>query len=38
MENTRENFLTKHCNIIYKGAGTESFVDINSVLAVELTR
>ena len=33
MENTRENFLTKHCNIIYKGAGTESFVDINSVLA-----
>ena len=32
MENTRENFLTKHCNIIYKGAGTESFVDINAVL------
>ncbi|MFR1179468.1 MAG: terminase TerL endonuclease subunit [Bacilli bacterium] len=24
----RENFLTKHCNIIYQGAGTESFVDI----------
>jgi phage terminase large subunit-like protein len=27
-EQTRENFLTKHCNIIYQGAGTESFVDI----------
>ena len=29
---TRENFLTKHCNIIYQGVGTESFVDINDVL------
>ena len=38
MENTRENFLTKHCNIIYKGAGTESFVDINSVLACRTQR
>lgn len=27
----RENFLTKHCNIIYQGAGTESFVDANDV-------
>ena len=27
----RENFLTKHCNIIYQGAGTESFVDVNEV-------
>ena len=27
----RENFLTKHCNIIYQGAGTESFVDVNDV-------
>ena len=32
MESVRENFLTKHCNIIYKGAGTESFVDINAVM------
>lgn len=27
----RENFLTKHCNIIYQGAGTESFIDIKDV-------
>ena len=27
----RENFLTKHCNIIYKGIGTESYVDIADV-------
>ena len=32
IESARENFLTKHCNIIYQGAGTESFVDINDVL------
>lgn len=31
IESSRENFLTKHCNIIYQGAGTESFVDINDV-------
>ena len=30
-ENKRENFLTKHCNIIYQGAGTESFVDVTEV-------
>lgn len=29
----RENFVTKHCNIIYQGAGTESYVDINLVRA-----
>lgn len=33
MPNTRENFLTKHCNIIYSGSGTETYVDINDVLA-----
>lgn len=27
----RENFLTKHCNIIYQGSGTESFIDVNDV-------
>ena len=32
IESARENFLTKHANIIYQGAGTESFVDINDVL------
>lgn len=30
-ETLRENFLTKHCNIIYQGAGTESFVPVDSV-------
>ena len=29
VESKRENFLTKHCNIIYSGAGTESFLDIS---------
>ena len=29
----RENFLTKHCNIVYQGTGTESFVDVNDVRA-----
>ena len=31
VESARENFLTKHCNIIYQGIGTESYVDINKV-------
>ena len=31
IESARENFLTKHCNIIYQGVGTEAFVDINDV-------
>ena len=32
IESARENFLTKHCNIIYQGVGTEAFVDINDVM------
>lgn len=31
VESSRENFLTKHCNIIYQGIGTETYVDINDV-------
>ena len=31
IESARENFLTKHCNIIYQGVGTESFVDIKDL-------
>lgn len=31
IESKRENFLTKHCNIIYQGAGTESFIDVTEV-------
>ena len=30
-ENKRENYLCKHCNIMYKGLGTEGFVDIQRV-------
>lgn len=30
-EGLRENFLTKHCNIIYQGLGTESFIDVSEV-------
>ena len=30
-ESKRENFLTKHCNIIYQGLGTESFIDVSDV-------
>jgi phage terminase large subunit-like protein len=37
IESARENFLTKHCNIIYQGAGTESFVDINDVLQCKVS-
>lgn len=25
----RENFITKHCNIVYMGLGTESYIDVN---------
>lgn len=31
VESARENFITKHCNIIYQGLGTESYVDVNDV-------
>ena len=31
MPSARENFLTKHCNIIYSGADAESFVEITDV-------
>ena len=31
MESARENFVTKHCNIIYQGSGTETYIDIKDV-------
>ncbi len=31
MESARENFLTKHCNIIYAGAGSETYIDVKAV-------
>lgn len=30
-ESKRENFITKHCNIIYQGMGTESYVPVEAV-------
>lgn len=32
-ENKRENFLCKHCNILYKGLGVEGYIDIQKVKA-----
>ena len=31
MESARENFVTKHCNIVYQGVGTETFIDTKDV-------
>lgn len=31
IESNRENFVCKHCNIIYQGAGTETFIDVKDV-------
>lgn len=31
MPSARENFLTKHCNIIYQGLGTETYIDPQDV-------
>lgn len=31
VENSRENFVTKHCNIVYQGVGTETYVDVKDV-------
>lgn len=31
VESARENFVTKHCNIIYQGVGTETYIDVKDV-------
>ena len=31
MESARENFVTKHCNIVYQGSGTETFIDVKDL-------
>lgn len=31
IESERENFVTKHCNIIYQGVGSETFIDVKEV-------
>lgn len=30
-EDARENFVTKHCNIIYSGTGTSTYIDVSDV-------
>ena len=37
MPSKRENFLTKHCNIIYQGVGTETYIDPQDVIACRST-
>ena len=36
VESARENFVTKHCNIIYQGAGTETYIDVKDVQACKI--
>lgn len=36
VESARENFVTKHCNIIYQGVGTETYVDVKDVQACKV--
>lgn len=31
VESARENFVTKHCNIIYQGVGTQTYIDVKDV-------
>lgn len=31
IDGEKENFVTKHCNIIYMGVGTETYVDVNDL-------
>lgn len=38
MKSARENFLTKHCNIIYQGLGTENFVTTDDVIQCRVSR
>lgn len=38
VEKARENFVTKHCNIIYTGIGTETYVDVAAVQKCRTSR
>ena len=38
VESARENFLCKHCNIIYQGAGTETYVDVSLVQECKVSK
>lgn len=32
VESARENFVTRHCNIIYQGVGTETYIDTKDLM------
>lgn len=36
-ESARENFVTKHCNIVYSGAGTQTYIDVSAVQACKVS-
>jgi len=38
VEDARENFVTKHCNIIYQGQGTETYIDVKDVQACKVSK
>ena len=38
VESRRENFVTKHCNIIYSGSDSETFVNVTDVQACKRAR
>lgn len=37
VEDARENFCTKHCNIIYQGSSTQTYVDVKDVQACKVS-
>lgn len=36
VDSAKENFVTKHCNIVYQGAGTETYIDVKDVQACKV--
>ena len=37
VESARENFVTKHANIVYQGVGTETYIDVKDVQDCKVT-
>ena len=37
VDDARENFVTKHCNIIYQGASTQTYIDVKDVQACKVS-
>ena len=37
VESARENFVTKHANIVYQGVGTETYIDVKDVQDCRVT-